>query len=470
MRTGLASWLPKLWTNWITLLGSVLTTLAGLALGLFIVVDLAAPGKNPYTSSFFILALPLWFGVGLLLIPLGLWLNRRQNPVAPGLVEKAFETALQDKTARNRILFVAALTVVNVMFLGFAGKASIEYMDSPKFCGTACHTVMQPEWSAYQQSPHANVACTECHIGAGTTSYLAAKVNGVGQVLKLATSSYHRPILPPAPLHADTCTGCHSKRVIGDKLKIYPHYKADKDNTPIYNALVLHVGSSRSGEARGIHRHANPDVEITYQLLENARIGTVTLREQGKLVGEYRVPSTHDKPLGERRMSCLDCHNRPTHIFDASPAAAVDRAIAAGRLDPKIPNLAQISAELLTRSDGRRADAEAFFTSQVSEAYRAKQLAITGEQAAATGKVLAEIYRMNVYPELNLGWGTYRSNLGHQGDGGCFRCHDNEHVMKQADGSEKKLSQDCDSCHERVAVDEDPKNLDDTTKLLLPRI
>ena len=29
------------------------------------------------------------------------------------------------------------------------------------------HTVMEPELVTYQHSPHAKVACTECHIGPG---------------------------------------------------------------------------------------------------------------------------------------------------------------------------------------------------------------------------------------------------------------------------------------------------------------
>jgi nitrate/TMAO reductase-like tetraheme cytochrome c subunit len=469
----LLNWLPRLWANWITLLGSVLTTVAGLAVALFIVMDLAVPGKNPYASSFFILFLPMLFIVGLALIPAGLWWDRRRQPRQPGAVEAAFQAALKDASSRNRIFFVAVLTVVNVLLLGFAGKSSVEYMDSPKFCGGTCHSVMQPEWAAYQKSPHSNVACVECHIGSGTTSYVKAKVNGIGQMVALWTKSYHRPVEPPGHLKGDVCVQCHAKSNIGDQIKLYPHYKPDKDNTPAFNALVMHVGGKDAkGDYHGIHWHANPDLDITYQYLDEKRtkIGTIRVSEKGKPIAEYQAPGPPQKAVGERKMDCLDCHNRPTHIFDVSPAAAVDRALADGRLDVKIPHLAQVAAELLQRPDGRRADAEAFFQGALTEAYRGKQVAFSGEQAAQSAKVLAEIYRTNVYPELKLGWGSYRSNLGHPGDtGGCFRCHDKEHAMKLPDGTTKTMSQDCDGCHERVAADEDPKNLDETMKLLLPR-
>jgi hypothetical protein len=469
----LQSWLSRLWSNWITLLGAVFTTLTGLVLTVFLFVELVAPGRNTYASSFFTLGLVLLFGLGLALIPLGLWIDRKRQK---GPVEQAVATAVRDKQTRNRVLFVAGVTLVNVLLLGFGAKSSVEYMDSAHFCGTACHKVMQPEWGAYQRSPHAHVDCVECHIGSGTTSYLKAKVNGVGQMFKLYTNSFHRPVPTPVEgMRSDTCVHCHSKKTIGDRLKLYPHYKPDQDNSPAFNAFMLHVGGEdpKSGKYHGIHWHANPDVQIDYQFLDEKRskIGKITVREGNKVVGEYLPPGAPQNavPLGVRRMACIDCHNRPTHIFDPSPAAAVDRAIAGGKLDAKIPFLAQIAGELLMRPDGRRDDAEAFFRGALADAFRAKQVAVSGDQVAGIAKVLAEIYRLNVYPDLKLGWGTYRSNLGHEGDGGCFRCHDKEHAMKLPDGTTKTLSQDCDGCHERLAAEEDPKNLDETMKLLMPK-
>jgi len=41
-----------------------------------------------------------------------------------------------------------------------------EYTNSPKFCGESCHT-MPPEYTAYLVSPHARIACVDCHIGKG---------------------------------------------------------------------------------------------------------------------------------------------------------------------------------------------------------------------------------------------------------------------------------------------------------------
>jgi hypothetical protein len=61
--------------------------------------------------------------------------------------------------------------------------------------------------------------------------------------------------------------------------------------------------------------------------------------------------------------------------------------------------------------------------------------AITGAQA---------LYKRNVFPAMNIGWGTYPNNIGHMDFPGCFRCHDENHKAK--DG--KTIGQDCSLCHD----------------------
>jgi hypothetical protein len=73
-------------------------------------------------------------------------------------------------------------------------------------------------------------------------------------------------------------------------------------------------------------------------------------------------------------------------------------------------------------------------------------------------KTVKAIYNRNVFPEMKVTWGTYINNLGHTDFPGCFRCHDDGHVAK---GGEK-VSQDCDSCHRLLAMEEaEPKILTD---------
>ena len=67
------------------------------------------------------------------------------------------------------------------------------------------------------------------------------------------------------------------------------------------------------------------------------------------------------------------------------------------------------------------------------------------------GSEVAAIYNRNVFPDLKVTWGTYPNNLGHTDFPGCFRCHDGSHST-----SDKKMTitQDCNTCHEPLAVEE----------------
>jgi hypothetical protein len=58
---------------------------------------------------------------------------------------------------------------------------------------------------------------------------------------------------------------------------------------------------------------------------------------------------------------------------------------------------------------------------------------------------------------MKVTWGLYPNNVGHTDFPGCFRCHDDQHAA-----GEKKISQDCNTCHQLLAMDEPaPKILSD---------
>ena len=68
------------------------------------------------------------------------------------------------------------------------------------------------------------------------------------------------------------------------------------------------------------------------------------------------------------------------------------------------------------------------------------------------------IYNRNIFPDMNVTWGTYPINIGHTDFPGCFRCHDDGTTPQ--DGT--KITQDCSACHNLLAMDEaSPKILTD---------
>ena len=118
---------------------------------------------------------------------------------------------------------MASLTLVNVLIVSLAAYRGLEFMDSPQFCGQVCHTVMQPEFTAYQDGPHSRVRCVDCHIGPGAPWFVKSKLSGTRQVIAVPPDTYSRPIASPVenlrPAR-DTCEQCHwPEKFHGDKVE-----------------------------------------------------------------------------------------------------------------------------------------------------------------------------------------------------------------------------------------------------------
>jgi hypothetical protein len=94
----------------------------------------------------------------------------------------------------------------------------------------------------------------------------------------------------------------------------------------------------------------------------------------------------------------------------------------------------------------------------LEEAFGAKD-ALPGEAVlTATTAELREIWGHNVFPRMDITWGTYPHFLGHQDDGGCFRCHDDGHTSTTTGDT---ISGDCENCHSLLAwEEEEPEILD----------
>jgi nitrate/TMAO reductase-like tetraheme cytochrome c subunit len=485
--------LPRLWSNWISLIGALLASCAGVTILVTLVIDLTSPvGFNAYASAVLYLCIPALLALGLLLIPLGLLRERRRTARAGGAPAEAdsalaaFARVLDNKKIRRRVGFVLLMTVVNVLIFSTVTYRAVSYMDTPKFCGATCHTVMQPEYDAYAHSPHSRVGCVQCHVGSGAPSALSAKLSGVRQLWGVATGSYHRPI--ETPVHSlrpasETCEHCHqANRQSGSRLAFRVHFKEDEANTPQVTAMMLHLGGhdARTNTWSGIHSHATTQYQIRYEMLDDKRqaVGKIQKVEGGKIVKEWLPP----KPPGDgaaaaapvvamRTMDCVDCHNRAAHAYDGTPEAAVTKALADGRLDREVPWLYQVGLGVLKTETPPREQAEAAFRKALAERYGKDHVqqqppAEKLDQAAA---VLATLYRRNVYPQMNLGWNNYPSLIGHGGpDPGkakseCFRCHSGEH--RTAEGQE--LSSKCALCHEVMIKDEPPADLPDELRPLL---
>jgi hypothetical protein len=131
----------------------------------------------------------------------------------------------------------------------------------------------------------------------------------------------------------------------------------------------------------------------------------------------------------------------------------MNNALFLGDIATTLPFVKKEGVELLKVDYGSSEEAAAKLPAAFVNFYRQKYPDVYAQRAQdvqrAAQAVLA-IYDRNVFPDLKVGWGTYPNNLGHTDFPGCFRCHDGSH----ADEGGEAIAQDCNSCHNTLAMDE----------------
>jgi nitrate/TMAO reductase-like tetraheme cytochrome c subunit len=443
---------PRALRNPLSLIGMAITTVMAMVFLVLVMLDAFGLFHNPYFGLLLFVAVPAAFLVGLILIPLGARRARRRQQAG---AEPAGWPVFDLRNIRHRRLtvMVIALTCINVVILSLAAFGAAHYMETNSFCGQVCHEPMEPQFVAHQTGPHARVGCVDCHIGPGGRPLVQAKLNGTRQLWHVATGNVPRPVPSPRELLSPpeaTCATCHwAEQFHGSEQRVFTEYADDERNTETATVMTLLVGGGTAahGVGTGIHWHMNLDNEIEYIATNEKRetIPYVRLKTRDGQVREYFGPgsSTGGVPAGERRsMNCLDCHSRPAHTFFATPQRAVDSALAQGLIPKELPFVRREAvAAVATEYPDKEAALQAIaarlrkhYNANPSADARLVDRAVAGAQ---------DVWARNVFPKMNVRWGTYPNQIGHVDSPGCFRCHDDEH--KTADG--RVIKQDCEMCH-----------------------
>jgi hypothetical protein len=438
--------------------GMVLTTTSAALFLVVFLADVLGLHTNPYIGIVSFLVLPALFVIGLLLIPLGAWVERRRRAAGkqPSAVRWP-QIDLNDPTQRATAVIVFALTIANIVIVSLGAYRGVEYMDSVQFCGQVCHGAMKPEFVAHGAGAHAHVKCVDCHVGPGAASFASAKLAGTRRLLAVTFHTYPRPIVaaPEQLLSArETCEQCHwPGQFHGDRIRRVAEYADDEKNTESVTTLRVHVGGGdgRRGLASGIHWHMNVANGIEYIATDRDRqtLPYVRMTDRQGAVREYRSAAATPELVatGERhRMDCIDCHNRPSHQVVATPERAVNEAMAEGGIPATLPFVHREAVKVLKASYPSQDAAADAISRGLREFYRSGQPQVAASRGPEIDRaVLAvqDLYHRNVFPEMNVRFGTYANNIGHIDSPGCFRCHDDSHTSK--DG--KKIGQECDTCH-----------------------
>lgn len=454
-------------------IGGALFLAGGALFVVLLMIEFTSATENPYRSlvTFVIAPFIITAGFGLFLI--SIWLQvrsarRRGERVRFNLTIDPTDPAYM----RNLWLFLG-LTAFLVVTVIYSGTKAYEATDSVAFCGETCHEVMEPQNVTYHNSPHARVPCVECHIGPGASFWVKAKFDGIRQLFATALNTYERPIETPVislrPAQ-ETCEECHwPRQFYGDKLVTRTYYRTDKDNSPWTINLLVKIGGGnpRTGHLEGIHWHMIGSNKVEYIATDEKRqnIPWVRLINATGDTTIYTdpgadIPDLDDPEVEVRKFDCMDCHNRPSHLF-RPPAVALNLALSTRQMSRDLPYIRSVGLDLLNAEYENREQAVEALSSDLMEYYLDKypELAdsLKDDIETAAG-VLQNIYNINFFPEMNTDYRARENNLSHFVNDGCFRCHDG--VKEDAEGN--TISYGCQTCHLIVAQgpSEDPDALD----------
>ena len=458
---------PSLARNFLSSIGLVIAFIALANIAFLVLTDVGSSHANPYVGIVAYVVLPGILISGLALFIIGILLERRKRRRhKPDEVPEYPDINLNDRRTRRIVgLTIVGLSVFTLMSVAGSYKA-YHYTDSDQFCGTTCHEVMHPEYTAYKASPHARVGCVNCHIGSGATWYVKSKLSGARQLWATAANKYPRPI--QTPVHnlrpaQETCEQCHwPEKFWGAQLKVFNHFGYDETNTPRETRLLIKTGggSPTTGATTGIHWHMNLENEITYIASDKQRQKIEWVRMRNRKTGETREYTLNGSTLTpqqiatmeKRTMDCVDCHNRPTHIY-TPPDKAVDRALLAHQLDRDLPYLKAQAVAALTKDYTTTQQALLTIDKDLNEYYRTTYPDIYRTRKPVIDRNIAklkEIFQTVRFPEMKTDWRTHPDNIGHFYSAGCFRCHDDQHVDKQG----KAITKECAVCHDVLGQSE----------------
>ncbi len=452
--------LPSAGRNWISIIGLLIASINLLMIILLFLISTIFNNSNTNLGLFIYIILPGFLLLGLIMIPAGIIISRKKR-LASTPAEKKQLPAIDLNNARHRNAFIGfTIATLVILFLSTYGSFQAYHLtESVEFCGTLCHKVMEPEYTAYQNSPHANVACVDCHVGSGASWYVKSKLSGLHQVYAVATKTYPSPI--ETPLHdlrpaRETCEKCHwPQKFYARNLQTNKHYLADSLNSEWNVVLQMKIGPELRdlGFTEGIHWHINPNVNIEYISEYDKREVITYVKYINKATGEVRVYRNPEIEISDstisasspRTMDCIDCHNRPSHKY-SSPPVYFDKAMLINDVSQDIPFIKRTAMGILrnTFTDKDTALMQikegiiSYYKSDFSGYFEKNQAKI--DQSVVS---LQKVFSQNSFPGMKVTYDVYPDHIGHLESEGCFRCHNNS--FRSDNG--RKITRDCNLCH-----------------------
>jgi hypothetical protein len=450
---------PHLYRNPVSYFGGLVATGCLILMALMLLANVLVGLEHPYIGIVIYMMLPGGFGLGALLFLYGMRresIRRRKAGAEAALPYPHID--LNDDNQRRTFTRALVIGFVVAVVLAFVSYNAFHFTESVTFCGKLCHTVMEPEHTTHQNSPHARVACVHCHVGAGASFYVKSKLSGARQVIGVLTGMYERPI--PTPVEnlrpaRETCEECHwPQKFYGAQLHQIPHFRYDEQNTPEQVTILVKTGGGggMGSGSSGIHYKMLLGNRIEYVATDRRRqdIPWVKVTRPDGTVTEYTSidwKEGKDKlaALPRHAIDCMDCHNRPTHLIPPADVA-VDRAMNDRAIPRDLPWIKKVAVDSLLQEYPDTASARKGIKQAIEDYYAKSYPGEAGRRSEKIAQAVATttaIWERSVFPKMKVNWTTYPMNIGHRNWTACFRCHDGRHV----DAKGKSITRDCTVCH-----------------------
>jgi len=357
---------------------------------------------------------------------------------------------------RRAVLGLSLGALAAVCLLGIGTARSLLLADSNEVC-TSCHAALGAETSAHVASPHSRVACADCHVAPGVGSFAHSKLVGLQEFAAYLSGQWKQPI--PAPVAnlrptQEACERCHwPEKFVGDLAMTHPHFAPDEANTRTDNSFLVHTGGGTPSavDVSGIHSSMVAQNEVRY-VATDRELQNIPWVESTGQDGKTAVYQDTKAPLAAspspeqiRRLDCIDCHNRPAHIFP-TPDRALDASLDTGAIDRSLPFVKREALAALDQPYPDTATARQQIESKLRGFYQESYPSLVGTKGKSIDQAISAvqgIYSRSFFPKMKVDWRSYPDNLGHQSSPGCFRCHDGKHVSETG----QAIPSACDTCH-----------------------
>ncbi|MFA6570059.1 MAG: cytochrome b/b6 domain-containing protein [Bacteroidota bacterium] len=451
--------LPVVFYNPLTMGGALLSSMSFVAILFLMTLEYFNQFTKAYVGIITFVVLPAILMIGVLLVIIGAFKENRRMLAGENPDKRLPILDLNNRKHQIATIVFSIVTLLLLTVTVISSFKAYEYTDSDEFCGTICHQVMDPEFTAYQGSPHSRVHCVKCHIGPGTKWFVKAKISGLYQVYSVLFNKFSKPI--PTPIEGlrpaqQTCEQCHWPiHFFGEKKLTFDFYTTDEKNTGTKLSMLLKTGggSPEHGYSEGIHYYMNIANEMRYFPADEYRQNIPIVIARNRITGKETVYKSIDSKINFdtlkkenfRIMDCIDCHNRPSHIYN-QPNKITNLYLTQGKIDTALPYIKNLSVQAMESQVKNKLTAYNEIKTFIWKFYETNYPEVLTDKKASLQKSIDnihKIYNENYFPEMKVSWRKFSNNIGHLYGAGCFRCHDGKHFSPEG----KVISMDCNLCH-----------------------